>query len=55
MILLGRHSEVVIILGIKYEPLLDPPPPPHVKICEWDPWKNFIAGFGIWVCLYSGG
>ena len=23
------NSEVVIFLGIKYEPLLEPPPPPH--------------------------
>ena len=23
--------------GIKYEPLLDPPPP-IIKICEWGPW-----------------
>ena len=42
VIFLGRqNSEVVIFLGIKYEPLLDPPPPlppPIIKICEWGPW-----------------
>ena len=32
-------------LGIKYEPLLDPPPPPVIKICEWGPWvfKLYLA------------
>ena len=29
------NSEVVIFLGIKYEPLSDPP---IIKICEWGPW-----------------
>ena len=32
------NFEVVIFLGIKYEPLSDPPPPPVIKICEWGPW-----------------
>ena len=31
------NSEVVISLGIKYEPLSDPPPP-VIKVCEWGPW-----------------
>ena len=26
----------MIFLGIKYEPLSDPPP--VIKICEWGPW-----------------
>ena len=32
------NSEVVISLGIKYEPLSDPPTL-VVKICEWAPWE----------------
>ena len=32
------NSEVVIFWGIKYEPLLDPPPPPVIKIGKLGPW-----------------
>ena len=33
------NFEVVIFLGIKYEPLSDlPPPSPVINICEWGPW-----------------
>ena len=30
------NSEVGIFLGMKYEPLSDPP---VIKICEWGPWE----------------
>ena len=42
-IFLGRQILVVVIfLGIKYEPLSEPPPPHPKKkniICEWGPGK----------------
>ena len=34
----------MIFLGIKYEPLLDSPPPPIIK-SEWDPWEPIHKGF----------
>ena len=37
------NSEVGIFLGIKYEPLSDPPP--VIKICEWGPWVYSAASF----------
>ena len=33
----------MIFLGKKYESLLDPPPPPIIKICEWGPWGLNIS------------
>ena len=42
-IFLGRQIlKLVFFLGIKYEPLSDPPPP-VIKICEWGPWDRFIG------------
>ena len=34
-IFLGMLQKVGIFLGIKYQPLSDPP---VIKICEWGPW-----------------
>ena len=34
------NSEVGNFLGIKYEPLSDPP---VIKICEWGPWGTILA------------
>ena len=34
---MGMLKKVGIFLGIKYEPLSDPP---VIKICEWGPWGN---------------
>ena len=36
-IFLGMLKKVRIFLGIKYEPLSDPP---VIKICEWGPWGS---------------
>ena len=32
------NSEVIVFLGMKYEPLSPPPPPLIIKICGWGPW-----------------
>ena len=32
----------MIFLGIKYEPLSDPP---VIKICEWGPWEIYGKAF----------
>ena len=36
---MGMLKKVRIFLGIKYEPLSDPP---VIKICEWGPWDMNI-------------
>ena len=40
---MGMLKKVGIFLGIKYEPLSDPP---FIKICEWGPWAQLKPPFG---------
>ena len=37
----------MIFLGIKYEPLSDPPP--IIKICEWGPWD--LPPNPLYICI----
>ena len=43
-IFLGMLKKGGIFLGIRYEPLSDPPP--VIKICEWGPWVLIPIIFG---------
>ena len=52
-IFLGRQIlKLGFFLGIKYEPLLDPP---IIEICEWGPWDScsmaYLFGWEIFIFL----